>query len=78
MYQVYASTPSRLCLFGEHLDYLDLEVVALAIDLRFKAKARFNGDNKIKIKIRSEKNGILNSNSLNDDYDEYIKDFDKP
>lgn len=27
------STPSRLCLFGEHQDYLGLDVIALAIDL---------------------------------------------
>ena len=32
------STPSRLCLFGEHQDYLGLDVIALAIDLRFSAQ----------------------------------------
>ncbi|MCK9480075.1 MAG: galactokinase family protein, partial [Firmicutes bacterium] len=32
------STPSRLCLFGEHLDYLELEVIAVAINLRFSAE----------------------------------------
>lgn len=31
------STPSRICLFGEHQDYLNLEVIASAINLRFKA-----------------------------------------
>jgi galactokinase len=29
------SSPGRICLFGEHQDYLDLDVVAAAISLRF-------------------------------------------
>ena len=28
---VKASVPSRICLFGEHQDYLGLEVIAAAI-----------------------------------------------
>ena len=35
MEPILVSTPSRLCLFGEHQDYLGLEVVALAINLGF-------------------------------------------
>ena len=38
MEPILVSTPSRLCLFGEHQDYLGLEVVALAINLRFSAR----------------------------------------
>lgn len=36
------SSPGRICLFGEHQDYLDLEVIAAAISLRFfiEGKAR--------------------------------------
>ena len=45
------STPSRLCLFGEHQDYLGLEVVAAAIDLRFIATASSRDDSLIKIAI---------------------------
>ena len=28
------STPGRICLFGEHQDYLGLPVIAMAISLR--------------------------------------------
>ena len=28
------STPGRICLFGEHQDYLNLPVIAMAISLR--------------------------------------------
>lgn len=33
--KICVSTPSRICLFGEHQDYLGLEVIASAIDMRF-------------------------------------------
>lgn len=32
---VETSAPGRICLFGEHQDYLGLPVVAMAVDLRF-------------------------------------------
>ena len=31
-----ASTPARICLFGEHQDYLGLDVIAAAISLRIQ------------------------------------------
>jgi galactokinase len=31
---VIISTPGRICLFGEHQDYLGLPVIAMAISLR--------------------------------------------
>jgi len=49
------STPSRICLFGEHLDYLGLEVIALAIDLRFTAEIFPRSDAIIHVEIRSDK-----------------------
>ena len=48
------STPSRICLFGEHQDYLGLEVIAGAIDLRFSATVTENSENIVRIKIRDE------------------------
>ena len=33
--QVISSAPGRICLFGEHQDYLGLPVIAMAVDLRF-------------------------------------------
>lgn len=38
MTKTLVATPSRICLFGEHLDYLGLEVIAMAIDLYFSAE----------------------------------------
>lgn len=38
--QVLATAPGRVCLFGEHLDYLGLPVIAAAIDLRMEARGR--------------------------------------
>lgn len=35
-----ASTPGRICLFGEHQDYLGLPVIAAAISLRIQLTAR--------------------------------------
>ena len=46
------STPSRLCLFGEHQDYLGLEVIATAIGLRFCAQAIPRKDALLRIRIR--------------------------
>nr|MDD6336047.1 galactokinase family protein [bacterium] len=48
-YLLTVSTPSRICLFGEHQDYLGLEVIALAVDLRFYASATLRSDRKLVI-----------------------------
>ncbi len=37
--KVEASAPGRLCLFGEHQDYLGLPVIAMTIDLYMKVEA---------------------------------------
>lgn len=52
--EIMVSTPSRICLFGEHQDYLGLEVIASAINLRFKAWITPRQDNVIKIKLSGE------------------------
>lgn len=61
MRNVLCSTPSRICLFGEHLDYLGLEVIAAAIDLRFNADVRVRDDGLVYLKIRDSKLGQLNA-----------------
>ncbi len=48
------STPGRICLFGEHQDYLGLPVIAMAISLR----AKLHGE------IRSDKNVIIHKPDL--------------
>lgn len=39
MHHLRVSAPGRICLFGEHQDYLGLPVVAAAIDLRIRVQA---------------------------------------
>ena len=46
---IHISTPARICLFGEHQDYLGLPVIAMAIPLRLHLRASPNQDHLIKI-----------------------------
>ncbi len=46
---VTASAPGRICLFGEHQDYLGLPVITAAINLRIKISGGFSTDGKIRI-----------------------------
>ena len=48
----YSSAPARVCLFGEHQDYLELKVIPAAIDLRLVIQSKF-GDSKV-IKVFSQ------------------------
>lgn len=43
------SAPGRICLFGEHQDYLDLPVVAMAVNLRFEIEFKSTGSAGIRI-----------------------------
>ena len=45
------STPGRVCLFGEHQDYLHLPIVASAISLRISIKGRRRNDKLINISL---------------------------
>ena len=45
------TTPGRICLFGEHQDYLGLPVIALAISLRSTINATKRNDRKIIINM---------------------------
>ncbi|MCB1324769.1 MAG: hypothetical protein H7A21_11275 [Spirochaetales bacterium] len=38
--EITASAPGRICLFGEHQDYLGLPVIAMAVDRRFRITYR--------------------------------------
>ncbi len=75
---IRVSTPSRLCLFGEHLDYLGLEVIAVAINLRFSAKITARDDSLIKIRIRDSSIDTLNVENTDGRYDTYEFDIAKP
>ena len=45
------SAPGRLCLFGEHQDYLGLPVVALAISLRVAIEGRRRSDGLVRVDL---------------------------
>ena len=41
------TTPGRICLFGEHSDYLGLPIIAMAISLRAKISGQKRTDNQV-------------------------------
>lgn len=45
------STPGRICLFGEHQDYLGLPVIAAAISKRIQMKGQFRADKKVRFSL---------------------------
>ena len=47
------STPGRVCLFGEHQDYLGLPVVPCAVSLRMTIEARHRDDMEVRIDLRA-------------------------
>ncbi|GAB3902024.1 mevalonate kinase [Larkinella knui] len=51
MSQVSVSTPGRICLFGEHLDYLGLPVIAAAINRRIRITGSQRSDRKVFINL---------------------------
>jgi len=69
---IRVSTPSRLCLFGEHLDYLSLEVITMAIDLRFYAQIEKRNDGKIVIEIKDSSIDTLNQKNEFNKYEKII------
>ena len=76
--QIRVSTPSRLCLFGEHQDYLGLEVIAVAINLRFSATVSDRADQLINIAIRDSKLDRLDSVNDGGQYEHLTIDLDQP
>lgn len=78
MSAVCVSTPSRICLFGEHQDYLGLEVIASAIDLRFSASATRRKDSLLMIHIRDERISGLNEENTGGSYNTFTIDLSAP
>ncbi len=75
---IQVSTPSRLCLFGEHQDYLGLEVIAAAIDLRFYAALTCRPDRLIRIAIRECRCDRLDSTNEQQLYEHTVIDLSRP
>lgn len=65
-------------MFGEHQDYLGLEVIAAAINLRFYAKISRRDDNIVRIKIRDERINTLNQDNTEHLYEIKTIDLSKP
>ncbi|MHA1396958.1 MAG: mevalonate kinase family protein [Candidatus Heimdallarchaeaceae archaeon] len=51
MEKVVVSTPGRICLFGEDVDYMGLEVITLAINQRIKVEGIVNDTGIIQIEL---------------------------
>lgn len=49
--RIKAQAPARLCLFGEHQDYLGLPVIAMSIDLYLNAMGQTTDDGMLKLKF---------------------------
>ena len=49
------TTPGRICLFGEHQDYLGLPVIAMAISLRISITGKQRNDKQVVI-LKSDLN----------------------
>jgi len=75
--KISASTPSRLCLFGEHLDYHSLEVITIAIDLRFNAEISKRTDGMAVIRIKDESIDTLNQKNDYLSYEKFEYDLTK-
>ena len=43
MKKILSTAPGRVCLFGDHQDYLELPVIACAIDRMMQIDAEENG-----------------------------------
>jgi len=50
-HQIQVSAPGRLCLFGEHQDFLQLSVIALAIDLDITISAERRQDGLLRLHL---------------------------
>lgn len=48
---IVVRAPGRMCLFGEHQDYLGLPVIAAAIDRYIEMRARRNGGDRFRIEM---------------------------
>ena len=69
MQEITVSAPGRICLFGEDVDYMSLEVITLALNQRIVVKGKITNTGKLlfnlhdfnrKVEFRNEKQKITN------------------
>lgn len=60
--KIIASSPGRVCLFGEDVDYMGLEVITLAINQRIEIQGKTNTSGKIEVFLEDLKRKIVFSN----------------
>ena len=61
----HSSAPARVCLYGEHQDYLQLNVIPAAIDLRLIIDSQINKSNMLSVYSHDFKKKITLSNNPN-------------
>jgi galactokinase len=49
--RIHSSSPGRICLFGEHQDYLRLPVIAMAVDLRIEVRGIRRADARMRMTL---------------------------
>lgn len=60
--KIVTSSPGRVCLFGEDVDYMGLEVITLAINQRIEIQGRINTNGKISVNLEDLKKKIVFTN----------------
>ena len=60
--KIVTSSPGRVCLFGEDVDYMGLEVITLAINQRIEIQGKTNTSGKIRINLEDLNRTITFSN----------------
>ncbi len=73
---IRVSTPGRICLFGEHQDYLQLPVVPCAISLRISIEGKLRNDRTAHLRLpdlRSEKTFSLGAELIYGEERDYFR-----
>ncbi len=60
--KIVTSSPGRVCLFGEDVDYMGLEVITLAINQRIEIQGKINTSGKITVNLEDINRKIVFSN----------------
>lgn len=56
--KIESSAPGRICLFGEHQDYMGLPVITAAIDLRIKITGKISDGKNVDVLLPDTKNRV--------------------